>query len=360
MYNIHLLPASFGDSILIEYGESTAHYILIDGGPFSNYEEMISGLRRVAPAIKGLELLVITHIDIDHIDGIITLLKGKNPDFEIRDIWFNGQEEIKEASDLLAPLQGEYITALIKEKKLPHNKAFQGKPVVVRDYKHLPVIKLEGGMSLTLLNPGLSELAKLHGEWLKKLEKFGKEVDFLKLLDEDHRYIPPVIKGDDLLGDTPIKTLQKTIVEPDTSTANLSSIAFIATWQQKTCLFAGDAPSHCLLKAIDPMLETTGTEKIQLDAWKLAHHGSKKSTVDSIMKKIMCRNILVSSDGARYKHPDEVCLAKLLLYNASGQRFYFNYKTDFNKRWAKKEEQNTYKFTSFYPTEDTNGISIKL
>lgn len=51
---------------------------------------------------------------------------------------------------------------------------------------------------------------------------------------------------------------------------------------------SGDTPSDLLLKAITPMLESEGSEKLLVDCWKLAHHGSKKSTLDQLMNKIDC------------------------------------------------------------------------
>src|SRR5688500_500725 len=138
MYTIHLLPAAFGDSILIEYGrKDEPHYILIDGGPYYNFANILAAIREIAPRLTTLELLVITHIDIDHIDGTITLLNQNDPPFIIKEVWFNGYKELtqlKESSvdDLLGPLQGEYLSNLIIEKKLTHNiTGFNGRAVCV-------------------------------------------------------------------------------------------------------------------------------------------------------------------------------------------------------------------------------------
>jgi beta-lactamase superfamily II metal-dependent hydrolase len=356
MYNIHLLPAEFGDSILVEWGNRKPRYMLIDGGPYYNYDELVAAIQKVAPAIKELELLVITHIDIDHIDGIVTLLNHDKLPFTIKEVWFNGYQQLEEVAKSLGSLQGEYISTLIKQKSLPHNIQFGGGAVVINNYANLPHVTLEGGMELTLLGPGRTALQELEVEWLEQLEKYGKDIDIKKKLDEDHRYAP----SDVWLGEKlTIKELQEKKVTADKSAANGSSIAFIGTYKNKSCLFAGDSPSDNLLQAIEPLIEKRGDERLNVQAWKLAHHGSKKSNMDKLMEKIVCKQLLVSSNGKRYKHPDPECIAKLLKNNGPDLEFYFNYESDYTLRWNEKELKKTYQYNTFFP-ENGFGITIKL
>jgi hypothetical protein len=69
--------------------------------------------------------------------------------FEIREVWFNGYKQLKEAEDLLGPLQGEYLSLRIKANKIPHNLNFGGGPVVITDYNDLACHHITGGMKLT-------------------------------------------------------------------------------------------------------------------------------------------------------------------------------------------------------------------
>jgi beta-lactamase superfamily II metal-dependent hydrolase len=355
MYNIHLLPAAFGDSILIEYGpQGHPHFILIDGGPYYNFEDLRSALQKAAPDLRELELLVITHIDIDHIDGTVKLLNQSSLPFTIKEVWFNGRDQLAEASgsagdDTLGSLQGEYLTKLIKAKGLPHNALFDGKAICIHDYSKLPEVTLPGGLQITLLSPGAAALTALIPVWDEELE--GKDVE--EKWEKDHRYA-------DTLGNH-IEELQETEPVADKGAANSSSIAFIARYEGKSCLFAADAPSDTLLAAIDPMLDTSGEDRLKVDAWKLAHHGSKKSTLDRIMEKIDCKEILVSSNGKRYKHPDEAVIAKLLQHNGPDLTFYFNYRTSFNEMWDKEDLKSTYNYKAIYPEDGKPpGITIHL
>lgn len=96
--------------------EAPLKYILIDGGPYFNFEIQLKAMMKIAPDMKELELLVITHVDIDHIDGTILLLQQKNLPFTIKDVWFNGLQQMRQADDdLLGVIQGEYVSVLSKK-----------------------------------------------------------------------------------------------------------------------------------------------------------------------------------------------------------------------------------------------------
>lgn len=359
MYKIHLLPASFGDSILIEYGRNTKKYILIDGGPYFNFDILMKSMKKVAPDLKELELFVITHVDIDHIDGTVMLLNQKQLPFNIKEVWFNGYNEMLHTDDdLLGVIQGEYVSALLNQKKLPHNTSFNKKAVMVKDYNALPEIVLEDGMKLTLLGPNKTGLDAMKAKWGEEVKSIGDEAAVIKRLGEDFRYDDEI---DDLLGELSIEDLQEAKLKGDKSEANGSSIAFLAIYENKSCLFTGDLFTEYLMQGIDAILHKTGVEKLKVDAWKLAHHGSKKSTLEPLMNKIETKQLLVSSDGKRYHHPNKECIAKLIKYNGPDLHFYFNYRTIYNEMWSKKELQLKYKFESHFPVDENQpGISITL
>jgi len=74
MLRVEMLPADRGDCLLIEYGatDEVEYRVLIDGGHANAYEEVQERLLQVPTDAEGrrqFELLVITHIDGDHVDG---------------------------------------------------------------------------------------------------------------------------------------------------------------------------------------------------------------------------------------------------------------------------------------------------
>ncbi len=347
MYNIHLLPALFGDAILIEYGVRKPYYILIDGGPYYGYKKMMEGLQRVAPGIKELELLVITHIDIDHIDGIIALLNQSPLPFKIKEVWFNGFEQLAQkdiTGSTLGALQGEYLSRLIQKQGLAHNSHFKGNAVVVRDVHKMPVVKLRNGFELTLLSPSVPALRKLYLDWEKEIKKIEEKESVDQRWKKEKRY-----------GSTPASLLGS---GPDKSVANNSSIAFIGRYKGKSCLFAGDAPSDALLPAIQFLKKAQKKEKLMLDAWKLAHHGSKRSTNQSIIEEIRAAHILVSCNGAIHHLPDAACINAVINNNLPCE-LHFNYLSDYNKAWKNKTQQKKNGYSAHYP-DKTEGISLKL
>ncbi|MET3537675.1 MBL fold metallo-hydrolase [Chryseobacterium limigenitum] len=350
MYNIHLLPALFGDAILIEYGTpKEPHYILIDGGPYYGYEKMIAGLKKVAPKMKEIELLIITHIDIDHIDGIVTFLNSSPLPYKVKEVWFNGFEQLNKKDimeSLLGVLQGEYLSHLIIKNKLSHNSVFSGNAIAVRDTAQLPQITLAGGFEITLLAPSVKALRELCLDWKKELKKINEKGTIEKQLKNDTRYDEPVSLPANILGGG-----------ADKSVANNSSIAFIGKYKDKSCLFAGDSPSAALLSGIK--LLKSQSDKLKLDAWKLAHHGSKRSTDKSIINEIKAKHILVSTNGDRYHLPHEECIRSVIEGNAPCN-IYFNYTSEYNSLWRTEEIQEEMKFKSHYPTTTDSGISVEL
>ena len=358
MYNIHLLPGSFGDAILIEYGQiENPKYILIDGGPFFAFDEIDKVLKEDYPELKSIELLVVTHIDIDHIDGIIVMLNQKKLPFEVKEIWFNGYDQINELiPDKLGAKQGEYLSALIKKLEIPHNQKFNNKAVIVGE--KLPVVELDEGMKLTLVSPTVKSLLSLKKKWDKTLKDAeitpGDKPGALKRLENDYRY---EYKPKDLLGSIKMKKLLKHVTKDDKSPANLSSIAFIAEYDEVKCLFAADVPSNLLLESLNKIDDK---KRLKLDAWKLAHHGSKKSTSRLIMEKVECNKMLISTNGKRFYHPDTETIAKLIDSSNNDLELYFNYKTEYNKDWDKTYLKNKYKYKCFYPTEEHKGIRVEL
>jgi glyoxylase-like metal-dependent hydrolase (beta-lactamase superfamily II) len=128
VFRLAVLPAGIGDALVIEYGTFGSIYrVLIDGG-----------IGRTGTAVKEylggdaqLELLVVTHIDSDHIAGVLKLLHVDNPPVP-NDIWFNGYKHLFPKKSLveMGAKQGEALTSLIKARGYPWNRSFKGKAVV--------------------------------------------------------------------------------------------------------------------------------------------------------------------------------------------------------------------------------------
>src|SRR4029434_6210661 len=95
-----LLLALHGDCIWIECGEDgNTHHVLIDGGPVAAFPALRARVEAIPKERREVELLVVTHIDADHIDGIVKLLRHPEAELKYREMWFNGWPQL---SGLLA------------------------------------------------------------------------------------------------------------------------------------------------------------------------------------------------------------------------------------------------------------------
>ena len=118
MLRIDMLPAAQGDALWIEYGdEHSPKRILIDGGTKGSWKEGLRARIEGLPAAdRHFELLIVTHIDADHIDGALKLLQDETLGTSFGDVWFNGWRHLPETLEPLGPVAGERLTDAIVER----------------------------------------------------------------------------------------------------------------------------------------------------------------------------------------------------------------------------------------------------
>src|SRR5262245_21460442 len=151
MFRVEMIPAERGDCLWIEYGPARRpHRVLIDGGPLASFRHLRARVESLPPSQRRFELLIITHVDLDHIEGIIKLLNDRSIDVHFDDVWFNGYKQLEDAQlagDGLGGMEGEYLTGLIRTRKFKHNRAFGKRPVMIEADRRtrLPSITLAGG-----------------------------------------------------------------------------------------------------------------------------------------------------------------------------------------------------------------------
>jgi beta-lactamase superfamily II metal-dependent hydrolase len=362
VFTIEMMPAKQGDAIWIEYGtkESTRR-ILIDGGPISAYGNLEKKLKKLPESDKGVELVVISHVDTDHIEGIIRVLAAKREDWPIapKDIWFNGWEHIVQ-SETLGGREGDFLSALI-DKRAPSewNKAFNKKAVVVEPGKQLPVKKLKDGMVLTLLSPFPKKLQNMADKWAKDVEKYKLAPGDLEAAWEQLVEMKKYRVVDGVLGGTDDLTKRITNqLKTDQSIANGTSISFLAEFEGKSCLFLADAHADILCESIKKLIPT-GQKRLK-DAVKMSHHGSKHNISENLMKLIDAKHYLISTDGSIHEHPDKPAIEAVIQWSAREPTLWFNYRSDQNAVWAKPPANSNNPFSSKYPTSKDGGIVVEL
>jgi hypothetical protein len=231
---VDALPADDGDCLLVQWEHrGRTHRMLIDGG-------------RRLPALAGkrFDLVVCTHVDRDHIGGLLALLA--TPGFHADDVWFNGPPQLEAYRSYP---DGDALAALLSSR--PWNAAFGGDAVVVPPRGSLRQIE-KHGMRFTLLSPTSDRLTMLAEAW----------------------------RGP---------------YQPDRSVTNGSSIAFIAEHiDGGRVLFGADAHAEVL----EQSLRRIARERpYQVDLCKVPHHGSRHNTSPSLLAALDCHDWLFCTNG---------------------------------------------------------------
>lgn len=348
MYRIHMLPAHFGDSLLIEYGPDGAakpKRILIDAGTQQSYAAVKKKLETIPKDQRVFELLVVTHIDIDHIGGVLPLLdEAKALGLKFKEIWFNGYEHL---TDLLGPKQGEMLSSRIMADGYPWNAKFDERAVYVPDEGKLPS-KTFSGMKLTLLSPMRAQLLKLEKEWAKVIKAAGLKPGVGATLAPE--------EIDDLLGDDDIdvEALATGKFKSDSTAPNGSSIAFVASYDGKSVLFGADAFPGVLAASLARMSEA---ERKKISIFKLPHHGSRGNTSNDLLAALDCSTFLVSTNGQRYSHPNRESIARVI-HRGGKPRILFNYRSEFNEIWDVADLKKAHKYSVKFGGKD--GLTIDV
>lgn len=375
MFKIDFFPAQQGDSIWIEYGTPVAvHRVLIDAGTPATAALVRKRIESLAPGDRRFDLLVITHVDTDHIGGVLKLLSDLPASTQFDDVWFNGWPQIRNArSSKLGPIDGEILTAAFKKQKLPWNTCFNGAAVMVPRSGTLPERTLRGGMKLTVLSPGEPQLAKLRAEWRSVVQEAGLDPKskgrWKKLLAAAAR------KGvkSSILGEPNVKMLARSKFDPDTAPANGSTIALLAQFERKSVLLGGDAYAPVLVDAVARLRQARSILKLKLDAFKLPHHGSSGNVNSELLATLPSARYVFSTSGAVFGHPDDEAVARVIA-TATGSRktLYFNYTAatiakNYKKKkkrnqpdWSRAQLKREYDYDVQFASSDSDGIAIEV
>jgi hypothetical protein len=90
----------------------------------------------------------------------------------------------------------------------------------------------------------------------------------------------------------------------DHSVANGSSIAFLFEFGGTSLLLTGDAYAPDLQRTIGRLLDERKASRLEVDLFKLAHHGSMNNVTSELLDLIDPGTILICTDGTRFGHPD--------------------------------------------------------
>lgn len=347
--NIKFLPAFNGDCILISFEhENRKRNILIDGGVPRTYQRHLKPeLEEIIQKGENIDLLIVTHIDDDHIGGIKELYQdtGFNKDF-IKQVWFNSGnllsdyfntkrdparavKIIKDNQTSMSVKQGNTLEkALIEEK----GNWVQGLISVSED----KIFFL--GLSITILSPNEEKLKKLNKHWETEMNKKVK-------MSKEH---------DDF--DISISELVSRKFNEDTAIPNGSSIALLLEAENMSVLLLGDAHPSVICDSLEKLKLASQENRLKLDLVKVSHHASKGNTSPKLLSLIECNKFVISTDGSQHGLPDKEAIARVIAAQ-SNSVIYFNY-DKISKEIFTKEDKKDYSFNISLLSETEYTIEL--
>jgi hypothetical protein len=315
---LKVFKAGLGDALMLSFigDDGKKHNILIDGGMPGEYNKHLKKeIERININDENIDLAVVTHIDLDHIGGILRLFSEESDRSLIKEIWFNSKKLIapyinmshdaylevrmldvpKESKHNLGTKEGNTLEEILGATSIRwHNTPLVSSTTLYEMY----------GAKITILSPNMEKLSKIDKVWPPNLS--SKVRDHAESID----------------------TLSKLDFEEDESPSNGSSIALLIEINNKKYLFLADAHPSIIVSSLKN-LNYSKSNKLVVDFVKISHHSSKGNTSPELLEIIDCNNFIISTNGKNHFLPHKETLARIVTNperNANQPiHFYFNY-----------------------------------
>lgn len=347
---IRFLSVGCGDGIHIRYlgSDQFYHNIFIDGGVEGGdiYTRVLRNeIEKVINCYERIDIWVISHIDDDHIGGILRFIKDidlrKKLDLSKTTFWFNYSPydydtKIK-TTKLKSVRQGRRLRDFLKEES-ELNQAISVDTGTVDVH----------GCKLTILSPDRIQLDKLYARWQNEETKIlTKENSGKKVAKRNDYHIK-------------LQDFDLTEFVEDRSEFNASSISLLMEFHGKSVLLLADSQPSKVVEA----LKTKGysaKNKLKLSMMQLAHHGSKFNTNDELLQIIDCKEFVISADGFnKHNLPHKALIARVRKnFPEQVSGIYITHKNTVTASLLKVDEDSIGVSLKF-PEKNENFIKIKL
>ena len=334
MFTLEALQAKHGDSLLLHYGDpADPKLVVIDGGPNKVWsptlKPRLEAIRDdLTPgAVLPIRMLMVSHIDDDHINGVLDMTKElveahENHEplpYEFETLWHNafddvvgahsaelfssgmaevGAASLEEITASIGGLSGEaaaVVASVRQGRQLRKDVEKLGLPVnmpggglITAKGDATDTVDLGDGLELRILGPRQKQIDALQKKWDRELERLGLAV---------------VEAGDAGAAEM-----------LDSSAYNLASLVILARAHGKTMLLTGDARGDHILSSVqDAGLMVDG--KLHVDLLKMPHHGSDRNVDTDFFRTITADHYVISGDG---KHGNPEVATFEMIFTARG------------------------------------------
>ena len=288
--SIELLPARYGDAILVRWGDpADPHRMLVDAGPATAYREIAARLT----AEKHLDLVVLTHVDADHVEGLILLFNDVAAGIGIDEVWFNGMLSGTAREMTWTARTAATLSTLRSSAGDPLERAVRRPGGAQRRLNENWPVELPGGLRVTIVAPSSAELRALDKEWARACHEANIDGTVQSVLDALHAR-PRLVPSESYLAPPPRPNIRKLAGSGrslDNSATNASTIVLLLEIDDRAVLLCGDATPRSLLTAIQE-LKARRPDILILDAMTVPHHGSERNITAELVKATPSRRYL--------------------------------------------------------------------
>ena len=317
---IFILKAYHGDCILIKTFDSSKQpfNILIDGGPYETFDYHLMDL---LDGIGTIDLLVLTHIDADHIEGLNNFIDSTVFDaIDVKCFWINCANLLPARMDGDKIAYGHAITMeeLLIDKKVPKEKFSS----TITDQID---VDFGNGIKIDVLSPPESVVDQVSKNWPVLSGKYLEKIQNIKVSGSRESQVK---KGG--LEDLAAKEFKHTKkIEDDLF--NSSSIAFVIWGIDFSFLALADSRPEIVEENLRKRKYDDSNNKLVVDYVKVSHHGSYNNTSNGLLDLIDCEKYIFSTNGGtgRSRHPSRETIARILYHPGrdltKDVNLYFNY-----------------------------------
>jgi beta-lactamase superfamily II metal-dependent hydrolase len=347
---LHIFQSAHGDCLLLEGGDQ--RLVLCDGGMSTSMRDHVRGeLGKLREAGRVLDYVYISHIDSDHISGVLQLLDDEVEwrvfDYqtsrqiagatepavprppEIKGILHNafrdliGLNNSKDVEDLIAVavpslfatgVPGLVDAALeLQDIAVSIPEALEVSRLAAGDALDIPVNHLPGmvgpakllffrdavqtfpvgGMTFTIVGPGHAELTDLKTGWVNWLRENQDDVRDLrkKLKERIEEFTDGASSTPFDLGDWNGIPDFKGVTAP-----NIASLMFMVEEGGKRLLLTGDSQQDKILEGLrrTGFLDGAG---LHVDVLKVQHHGSEHNLDAPFARQVSARHYVFCGNG---------------------------------------------------------------
>lgn len=346
---LHIFQSAQGDCMLLESKDQ--RLMLVDGGMSSSYKAHVrEALGELRDAGRELDYVYVSHIDNDHITGVLQLLQDEvewrvfdyqsgignadavAPEFPrppvIKGLLHNSFKDqiganAKDVEDLLAAaVPSLFATAdprlvdvalELQDIATAIPEAIKVSRLAASDALDIPINKIPGTtgpakllffrnavqsfklgtMKFTIVGPSSEELENLKAGWVNWLRANKEQVR--KIRTELKRRVEEFSNGSGdeplFLGDWNGIPNYKNVTAP-----NIASLMFMVEEDGKRLLLTGDSQQDKIIEGLE-RTGFLGDQGLHVDVLKVQHHGSENNMDAAFAKRVSAKHYVFNGNG---------------------------------------------------------------